>query len=45
MEMMGSKKAIRYAFENIWFVSTEKFKNVIFQKIIEGIVPDDNPKD
>jgi hypothetical protein len=45
MKMMNSEKSIRYAFGNIWFVSTEKFKNEIFQDIIEGKEHDENQKD
>ncbi len=30
---MGSKEAIRYAFENIWFVSIDRWKNDEFKKI------------
>jgi len=44
MKMMNSERPIRYAFKEIWFVSTEKFKNEIFRKIIEGKEPDDNQK-
>ena len=31
--MMGSKRPIRYAFEHIWFVSTDRWKNEEFKKI------------
>jgi hypothetical protein len=34
MQMMNSKGPIRYAFGNIWFVSTEKWKNDNFEKIL-----------
>ncbi|CAF1017303.1 unnamed protein product [Adineta steineri] len=33
-EMMGSDGPIRNAFENIWFVSTDKWKNELFEKIL-----------
>ncbi|CAF1191640.1 unnamed protein product [Adineta steineri] len=33
-EMMGSNGPIRNAFENIWFVSTDKWKNELFEKIL-----------
>ena len=34
LKMMNSTKAVRYCFGHIWFVSTEKFKNDIFEQII-----------
>jgi hypothetical protein len=33
-KLMNSDKPVRYAFANIWFVSTEKWKNEVFQRII-----------
>ena len=45
MKMMTSERPIRYAFENIWFVSTEGFKNDIFREIIEGKDSNENQKD
>lgn len=36
MKMMNSQGPIRYAFEHIWFVSTEGWKNDAFQEVIEG---------
>lgn len=33
--MMGSMGPISKAFEHIWFVSTDKWKNDIFQMILE----------
>jgi hypothetical protein len=32
--MMNSKGPIRYAFGHIWFVSTDKWKNDIFEKVL-----------
>ena len=34
MKMMGSTSAIRNAFGNIWFVSTDAWKNDVFKKIL-----------
>lgn len=34
--MMGSQGAIRYAFEHIWFVSTDRWKNEEFEKIFHA---------
>ena len=34
LKMMNSTKSVRYCFGNIWFVSTEKWKNDSFEKII-----------
>ena len=34
MKMMNSEGPIRYAFENIWFVSTEDWKNEVFEGIL-----------
>ncbi len=31
--MMGARGPIRYAFEHIWFVSTDRWKNDEFKKI------------
>jgi hypothetical protein len=39
MKMMNSSKPIRYAFEHIWFVSTEGWKNDIFQQILSEKEP------
>ncbi len=33
-KMMGSNGPIRNAFRNIWFVSTDKWKNDVFQEIL-----------
>ena len=33
-KMMNSTKSVRYCFGNIWFVSTEKWKNDRFKQII-----------
>ena len=33
-QMMGSKGPIRNAFANIWFVSIDKWKNDIFEQIL-----------
>ena len=33
-QMMGSTSPIRKAFQNIWFVSTDKWKNDLFEKIL-----------
>ncbi len=33
-KMMGSNGPIRNAFRNIWFVSTDKWKNDLFEKIL-----------
>lgn len=42
MKMMNSQGPIRYAFEHIWFVSTEAWKNDAFREIIEGKPSTDN---
>ncbi len=42
MEMMNSGRPIRYAFENIWFVSTEGWKNECFEDIIARREDDPN---
>lgn len=34
MPMMNSKGPIRYAFEHIWFVSIDAWKNEIFEQIL-----------
>ncbi|CAF1136346.1 unnamed protein product [Adineta steineri] len=33
-KIMGSNGPIRYAFENIWFISTDKWKNELVEKIL-----------
>jgi hypothetical protein len=45
MQMMNSKGPIRYAFGNIWFVSTEEWKNDKFEKILTKKEPDNNQED
>jgi len=42
MPMMNSDGPIRYAFGNIWFVSTEGWKNDEFEKILSEDKVDDN---
>jgi len=42
MQMMNSDGPIRYAFGNIWFVSTEDWKNDEFEKILSEDKVDDN---
>ncbi|UJR21794.1 hypothetical protein I4U23_024869 [Adineta vaga] len=42
MEMMGSDGPIRYAFENIWFVSIDAWKNTEFRKYIPDKKPNNN---
>jgi hypothetical protein len=44
MPMMNSGGPIRYAFGNIWFVSTEKWKNDDFEKILSEDKVDNNPE-
>jgi hypothetical protein len=39
MPMMQSTKPIRYAFGNIWFVSTDKWKNDEFEDILHEDSP------
>jgi hypothetical protein len=36
LKMMNSKGSIRQAFGNIWFVSTDKWKNDTFEQILRG---------
>jgi hypothetical protein len=36
LQMMGSSGPIRQAFGNIWFVSTDEWKNDAFQKIFSA---------
>ena len=38
--MMQSKQPVRYAFSNIWFVSTDRWKNEEFEEIFRDIEPD-----
>jgi hypothetical protein len=40
MPMMQSKAPVRYAFSNIWFVSTDAWKNDVFKEIFRDIEPD-----
>jgi hypothetical protein len=40
MPMMQSKGPVRYAFGNIWFVSTDAWKNDEFKEIFRDIEPD-----
>jgi hypothetical protein len=42
MQMMNSDGPIRYAFGNIWFVSTEDSKNHEFEKILSEDKVDNN---
>ena len=37
LPMMQSKHPIRQAFGNIWFVSTDQWKNDAFEKIISDV--------
>jgi hypothetical protein len=39
MKMMNSSKPIRHAFGNIWFVSTEEWKNDVFKQILSEKEP------
>ena len=42
LEMMGLSGPIRQAFGNIWFVSTDKWKNDKFEKIMSEDKPSDD---